>query len=261
MLRDRLQRGLDLPDHHEALDWLRERASGSTRDIAAVDDIEEVAAAAGAGRSAAPTRLRHRRRGGQSRRLRAAGRAGRVARDPRWAIAYKFAPTTATDAPARHQINVGRTGVLTPFAVLEPVEVGGVTVERATLHNEDDIRRKDMRLGDDGHPAAGRRRDPAGGRAADRGCGDEDGGERARRRQGTARVEMPETCPACGTRVVREPARWPCAAPTARCPAQLVEGIKHFVSKGAMDIDGLGEKLVGSCSWRSWSATSPTSTP
>ena len=74
---------------------------------------------------------------------------GEVAHDPRWAIAFKFAPTTATTRLRSIEVNVGRTGVLTPFAVLDPVEVGGVTVERATLHNEDDIHRKDIRPGDD----------------------------------------------------------------------------------------------------------------
>ena len=80
------------------------------------------------------------------RRLQAA--LGAVGRDPRWAVAYKFAPTTAQTRLLKIHINVGRTGVLNPWAELEPVEVGGVTVERATLHNEDDIRRKDLREGD-----------------------------------------------------------------------------------------------------------------
>ena len=142
--------GLDLPDHHSALEWLRRQGFRVNPGISLAGDIEDALAAC---------------RGWEERRaaldydidgavvkvdsyaMQAA--LGSVAHDPRWAIAFKFAPTTATTRLERIAVNVGRTGVLTPFAVLRPVFVGGVTVERATLHNIDDIHRKDLRPGDD----------------------------------------------------------------------------------------------------------------
>ena len=171
---------------------------------------------------------------------------GSVAHDPRWAIAFKFAPTTAITRLLSIEVNVGRTGVLTPFAVLEPVFVGGVTVERATLHNEDDIRRKDIRPGDDVIlQRAGDVIPQVVGPALDGGVEDE--GRRAERSARHAALppwSMPEACPACGSRVVRETGEVAVRCPNRSCPAQLVESIKHFVSKGAMDIDGVGERLV-----------------
>jgi DNA ligase (NAD+) len=142
--------GLDLPDHHSALDWLRAAGLKVNPGIVTAEGIAEVAAAC---------RAWEERRGDLDYDIDGAvvkvdafalQRAlGSVAHDPRWAIAFKFAPTTVTTRLRSIEVNVGRTGVLTPFAVLEPVFVGGVTVERATLHNEDDIRRKDIRPGDD----------------------------------------------------------------------------------------------------------------
>jgi DNA ligase (NAD+) len=128
---------------------------------------------------------------------------------------------------------VGRTGVLNPWAELEPVEVGGVTVERATLHNEDDIRRKDLREGD---------------MVVLQRAGDvipqvvapltdlRTGAEKS--------FHMPLECPSCGTAVVRVPGEVAVRCPNPDCPAKLAEAIKHFVSKGAMDVDGVGDKLV-----------------
>jgi DNA ligase (NAD+) len=141
---------------------------------------------------------------------------------------------------------VGRTGVLTPFAVLEPTFVGGVTVERATLHNEDDIRRKDIRPGDDVILQRAGDVIPQVVGPVTTGTLDVDGREVER---GVRHLElpewtMPEDCPACGSRVVRETGEVAVRCPNRSCPAQLVESIKHFVSKGAMDIDGLGERLV-----------------
>ena len=165
------------------------------------------------------------------RRLQAA--LGAVGRDPRWAVAYKFAPTTAQTRLLKIHINVGRTGVLNPWAELEPVEVGGVTVERATLHNEDDIRRKDLREGD---------------MVILQRAGDvipqvvapltdlRTGAEKP--------FAMPAECPSCGTPVVRVPGEVAVRCPNPDCPAKRAEAIKHFVSKGAMDIDGVGDKLV-----------------
>jgi DNA ligase (NAD+) len=171
---------------------------------------------------------------------------GSVAHDPRWAIAFKFAPTTVTTRLLSIEVNVGRTGVLTPFAVLEPVFVGGVTVERATLHNEDDIRRKDIRPGDDVILQRAGDVIPQVVGPVTTGTVAEDGGEieRAVRHQELPEWTMPEECPACGSRVVRETGEVAVRCPNRSCPAQLVESIKHFVSKGAMDIDGLGERLV-----------------
>jgi DNA ligase (NAD+) len=158
---------------------------------------------------------------------------GAVGRDPRWAVAYKFAPTTAQTRLVRIHVNVGRTGVLNPWAELEPVEVGGVTVERATLHNEEDIFRKDLREGD---------------MVILQRAGDvipQVVAPLTDLRNGTEiPFRMPAACPACGTAVVRNPGEVAVRCPNPDCPGKLAEAIKHFVSKGAMDIDGVGDKLV-----------------
>ena len=172
---------------------------------------------------------------------------GSVAHDPRWAIAFKFAPTTVTTRLHSIEVNVGRTGVLTPFAVLEPVFVGGVTVERATLHNEDDIRRKDIRAGDD--VILQRAGDVIPQVVGPVTTGEVDEGEgrligREARHAALPEWTMPRTCPACGSETVRETGEVAVRCPNRSCPAQLVESIKHFVSKGAMDIEGIGEETV-----------------
>ena len=160
-------------------------------------------------------------------------RLGSVGRDPRWAIAFKFAPTTAITKLEKIGLNVGRTGALNPYAILEPVVVGGVTVSLATLHNEDDIRRKDIREGD---------------RVIVQRAGDvipqvvgpapeQDG----RRRKAW---RMPDNCPVCSTPIVRAEGEARHYCPNRACPSRGYEGLKHFVSRGAMDIDGVGEKLV-----------------
>ena len=160
-------------------------------------------------------------------------RLGAVGRDPRWAIAFKFAPTTAITKLEKIGLNVGRTGALNPYAILEPVVVGGVTVSLATLHNEDDIRRKDIREGD---------------RVIIQRAGDvipqvvgpapeQDG----RRRKAW---RMPDNCPVCSTPIVRAEGEARHYCPNRACPSRGYEGLKHFVSRGAMDIDGVGEKLV-----------------
>ena len=165
------------------------------------------------------------------RRLQAA--LGAVGRDPRWAVAYKFAPTTAQTRLRKIHINVGRTGVLNPWAELDPVEVGGVTVEKATLHNEDDIRRKDLREGDVVIiQRAGDVIPQVVAPLTDLRTGAEQP------------FHMPEHCPSCGTPVVRTPGEVAVRCPNPDCPAKRAEAIKHFVSKGAMDIDGVGDKLV-----------------
>ncbi|MCX6363463.1 MAG: NAD-dependent DNA ligase LigA [Actinobacteria bacterium] len=239
--------GVDVPDHHSALEWLRAQGFRVNPHIVLVDGIDA---------AAATCRAWEQRRADldydidgavvkvDSYALQTA--LGSVAHDPRWAIAFKFAPTTVTTRLHSIEVNVGRTGVLTPFAVLEPVFVSGVTVERATLHNEDDIGRKDIRPGDDVIlQRAGDVIPQVVGPVLD-GWVDEDGRreERSARHAALPEWRMPEACPACGSHVVRETGEVAVRCPNRSCPAQLVESIKHFVSKGAMDIDGVGERLV-----------------
>jgi DNA ligase (NAD+) len=157
---------------------------------------------------------------------------GVVGREPRWAIAWKFAPTTATTRLRDVVWNVGRTGHLVPFAMLEPVHVGGVTVSTATLHNEEDLARKDVRVGDE---------------VVVMRAGDVIPQVVApllqRRPKGTRRPGPPKKCPACGTPTVKpDDAVFTICPNRAGCPGQSFQHVKHFVSKGAMDIEGLGEK-------------------
>jgi DNA ligase (NAD+) len=158
---------------------------------------------------------------------------GVVGRDPRWAVAYKFAPSTAVTHLLTIGVNVGRTGALNPYAVMEPVEVGGVTVSQATLHNEDDIRRKDIREGD---------------WVVIQRAGDvipQVVGPVIQKRTGSEReFRLPDICPSCGSHTVRPEGEVVVRCPNRSCPSQIVESIKHFVSKGAMDIEGVGERLV-----------------
>ncbi len=161
---------------------------------------------------------------------------GERARNPRWALAYKFKPRQASTRVMDIIIGVGRTGALTPVAVLEPVEVGGVTVERATLHNEDEAIRKDVRVGDT--VVVQRAGDVIPEIAYV---------EKAKRPQHTRPFAMPEKCPVCSSGVEKDGAIHYCTAGLG-CPAQIKGGIAHFASKRAMDIDGLGgmhvEQLV-----------------
>lgn len=160
-------------------------------------------------------------------------RLGEISRSPRWAIAFKFPAEEATTRVLDIVVQVGRTGVLTPVAILEPVQVGGVVVSRATLHNLDEIRRKDVRIGDWVlvHRA----------------------GEvipeiikpiKERRTGQEREFQMPERCPACGSKVVRLPGEVAYRCIGLACPAQLKARIRHFASRRAMDIEGLGEKLI-----------------
>ncbi len=157
-------------------------------------------------------------------------RLGVVGREPRWAIAYKFPPIQATTILRSIEINVGRTGSLNPYAVLEPVRVGGVIVKQATLHNEDDIRRKDIRVGDT---------------VIVQRAGDvipQVVGPVVSKRTGREQAfVMPERCPACDTPVVRPDNEVMRYCPNPACPAQAFRWLTHFVSRGAMDIEGLGE--------------------
>jgi DNA ligase (NAD+) len=154
-------------------------------------------------------------------------------REPRWAVAYKFAPTLATTVLRAIEINVGRTGSLNPYAVLEPVEIGGATVRLATLHNEEDIRRKDIRVGD-------RVLVKRAGEVIPQVVGPvlEEGSPAPR----SEPFQMPDHCPACGTPVERPEDEVMTYCPNGACPARVFWGLVHFASRGAMDIRGLGER-------------------
>jgi len=162
---------------------------------------------------------------------------GAVGREPRWAIAFKFPPVQATTILKSIEVNVGRTGSLNPFAVLEPVQVGGVTVSQATLHNEDDIRRKDIRVGDTVlvHRA---------GEVIPQVIGP----ILSKRPPDAQAYSLPTTCPRCGSPVIRPEgeAMARCTGGFAKCVAQRFELLKHFVGRGAMDIESVGEKLAWS---------------
>ena len=156
---------------------------------------------------------------------------GVVGREPRWAVAYKFPAERAVTKLLEIGINVGRTGSLNPYAVLEPVVVSGATVRHASLHNEEDIRRKDIRVGDwVTVERAGDVIPQVVGPILDR------------RTRNAVKFQMPETCPECGTTVVKPEGEAMHRCPNASCPAQFFELLKHFVSRGAMDMDGLGEQ-------------------
>ncbi len=150
-------------------------------------------------------------------------------REPRWAVARKFEPEVGVTRLTDIQVNVGRTGTLNPWAVLEPVEIGGVTVTSATLHNEDLIAQKDIRIGDWVEVVrAGEVIPQVIGPLRDR----RTGAERPFR--------MPAKCPACGTPVARDPGEALRHCPNVSCPGRVLEAIVHFASRDAMDIRGLG---------------------
>ena len=158
---------------------------------------------------------------------------GSVGREPRWAIAYKFPPTQATTKLLSIDVNVGRTGSLNPFAVLDPVIVAHARVKLATLHNEDDIRRKDIRVGDT---------------VIVQRAGDvipQVVGPVVSRRTGKEKpFKMPKKCPVCGTEVMRPEGEAMSYCPNRACPAQIFRLLTHFASRGAMDIEGLGESMA-----------------
>lgn len=157
---------------------------------------------------------------------------GTVGREPRWAVAHKFPATQATTRLLDIRVNIGRTGTINPYAVLEPVEVGGVTVRQATLHNEDYISSKDLRIGDfvvieragEVIPQIVRSNELL-----------RDGSE--------SKFVMPSKCPSCGGQTSRNIDEAALYCTNASCPAQLARLVEHFVSKSSMDIDGMGGKL------------------
>ncbi|MBA3950442.1 MAG: NAD-dependent DNA ligase LigA [Rubrobacter sp.] len=158
---------------------------------------------------------------------------GSVAKSPRWAIAYKFEPLAGRTKLLDIIINVGRTGALTPQAVLEPVNVGGVTISKATLHNEDYVKEKGILVGD---TVVIERAGDVIPQVVKAVAEDRDGSER--------KFTMPTHCPVCGEPVSRPEGEAVTRCVNARCPAQALEHIIHWASKSAMDIDGLGEKLA-----------------
>src|SRR5664279_1778563 len=156
---------------------------------------------------------------------------GFTAKAPRWAIAYKYPARQATTTVEAIEVQVGRTGALTPVACLQPVEVGGVTVSRATLHNEDEIERLGLEIGD---------------LVVVERSGDVIPKVVRVSVQGSYRkpFHMPAECPVCGSKVVREAGEAASRCINANCPARLKESLLHFASRGVMNIDGMGEALV-----------------
>ena len=153
-------------------------------------------------------------------------------REPRWAVAYKFAPDLATTKLLDIRVNVGRTGALNPYAVLEPVEIGGAMVKLATLHNFEDIARKDLRIGD---------------RVLVKRAGDvipQVVAPLTEERRDQIRYAPPDACPACGTPAEKPADEVMVYCPNTSCPGRIYWGVVHFVSQGAMDIRGLGERTV-----------------
>jgi DNA ligase (NAD+) len=161
-------------------------------------------------------------------------RLGYAGRDPRWAIAYKFPAEQAETTLKAIHVNVGRTGALTPWAELEPVIVGGVTVGRATLHNKDEIARKDCREGD---------------RVVIQRAGDVipqvvEVSSRNKRPANSKLYVFPDKCPSCGTETIQTEDEAVTRCVNATCPAQFERLLEHFASRGTMDIEGLGERVA-----------------
>jgi DNA ligase (NAD+) len=227
--------GISFETHWESLEWMRDHGFKVSREVEIHDTVEQVVAAC---------------RAWQERRdrldfeidgvvvkvddLELQRQLGVVGREPRGAIAWKFPPTTATTVLKGVAWNVGRTGHMVPFAMLEPVQVSGVTVKLATLHNEEDLRRKDVREGDEVIVM----------RAGDVIPQVVSPTAKAQKRKGrSAPMEPPAKCPASGTPTVKpEDGVWTICPNRTGCPGQVFQAVKHFV--GAMDIDGLGEENV-----------------
>ena len=227
---------LSFQAHWQALDWLRSHGFRVNRDIRLLGGEDEVIAQC----------LQWQERRGELdfeidgvvvkvNDLELQRRLGSVGREPRWAVAWKFPPTTAVTRLEKVMWNVGKFGDMRPYAVLEPVEVGGVTIRLATLHNEEDLARKDIRAGEEvivvragevipqvispaPHVVERKRRPP--------------------------RPRPPARCPFCDTRTVKPKDSVFTNCPNPACPARAWQLLKHFVSRGAMDIEGLGEKQV-----------------
>ncbi|HWI08876.1 MAG TPA: NAD-dependent DNA ligase LigA, partial [Solirubrobacteraceae bacterium] len=228
--------GIRFQSHWEALEWLREHGFRVNGDVRLLDSEDEVVAQCLAWQE---------RRGAldfeidgvvvKVSDLELQRRLGVVGRDPRWAIAWKFPPTTKVTTLKDIMWNVGKFGDLHPFAVLEPVHVGGVTVKLATLHNEEDLARKDLRVGDEvivlrAGDVIPQVLSPA--------------PHAAERAQRSDPPRAPGRCPSCGTATVKPEDSVFTKCPNRLCPGRQWQLLKHFVSRGAMDIDGLGDKQV-----------------
>jgi DNA ligase (NAD+) len=158
---------------------------------------------------------------------------GALSRSPRWAIAFKFPPQQETTVVEAIEANVGRTGALTPVAKLRPVRVGGVTVSNASLHNQDEIERKDVRVGD---TVVVQRAGDVIPQIVEV--------VKAKRRARTRRYRLPKRCPVCKAETLRLEGEAVTRCPNLDCPAQLKNNLRHLASRGALDVEGLGEKLI-----------------
>jgi DNA ligase (NAD+) len=227
--------GLEFERQHEVLDWLRDHGFRVAPGVETHPDIDAVARAC----------LRwEERRDGLDYEIDGAvvkvddlelqRSLGVVGREPRGAIAWKFSAMTASTTLRSIMWNVGRTGHMVPFANLDPVQLSGATVKLATLHNEEDLRRKDVREGDEVIAM----------RAGDVIPQVVSPTPQAQRRPDRAEPpEPPAHCPSCGTPTIKpEGSAWTICPNRASCPGQLFQAVKHFVSRGAMDIEGLGEE-------------------
>jgi DNA ligase (NAD+) len=228
--------GLDLATHWETLQWLRERGFPTNPFARRLESIADVAELVREWEQRRTT-LDYEIDGivvkvdayDQQERL------GALHERPRWARAFKWAPMTATTRLNEIRIRVGRTGNLNPWAVLEPVEVGGVTISRATLHNEEDVNRKDIREGDD---------------VIVQRAGDvipQVVGPAGKHRKGTKPFRMPTHCPLCGVEIVKPEGEVMHRCPNRACPSRGLETLNNWVM-GPADIDGVGEQTV----WRLW---------
>ena len=224
--------GVELTSHWQTLQWLREHGFPINPFAERVENVGEVAERCRAWETRR-RELDYEIDGivikvddyGQQ------GRLGALHQRPRWARAFKWAPMTATTRLNEIRIRVGRTGALNPWAVLEPVEVGGVTISRATLHNEDDINRKDIREGDD---------------VVVQRAGDvipQIVGPAGAHRRGTKPFKMPAHCPLCGVEIVKPAGEAMHRCPNRACPSRGLEALINWVQSAA-DIDGVGEQLV-----------------
>ncbi|HVF77494.1 MAG TPA: NAD-dependent DNA ligase LigA [Solirubrobacteraceae bacterium] len=228
--------GISFKGHWEALEWLREHGFRVNADVRLLGSEDEVVEQCLAWQE---------RRGGldfeidgvvvKISDLELQRRLGVVGRDPRWAIAWKFPPTTKVTTLEDIMWNVGKFGDLHPFAVLRPVHVGGVTVKLATLHNEEDLARKDLRVGDEVIVLRAGDVIPQVLSPAPHAVERPDRADPPR---------PPERCPSCGTPTVKPEEGVFTMCPNRACPGRQWQLLKHFVSRGAMDIDGVGEKQV-----------------
>jgi DNA ligase (NAD+) len=229
--------GLELSDQWQVLSWLREHGFPVNQEIVVLDDAEAVVAQC----------LEWQRRRGaldfeidgvvvKVSDFELQRRLGSVGRDPRWAVAWKFPPTTAKTRLIAVHWNVGKFGDLHPFAELEPVRVGGVTVRMATLHNEEDLARKDLREGDEVIVLRAGDVIPQVVSPAPHAVENPD------RRPPP---QVPAHCPICATPTVKAAGAVFTKCPNRDCAGRQWQLLRHFVSRGAMDIDGLGEKQVG----------------